>query len=282
MQIQWYPGHMTKTRRMIQENLKFVDVVVEIADARLPLSSRNPEILSIIGKKPKITLLNKADLADPRANQLWVDWYKAKGEQAILTDCVTGKGLHDLPQHAKLLLKEKIDRDVAKGIVGRAVKIMVVGIPNVGKSTLVNKMAGKASAKTGDRPGVTRGKQWVRLSNGLDLLDMPGILWPKFEDVEVGKRLAFTGAIKDEIMDVEELASWLLEYLKAHYQEKLTTRYKLEEVNDWTGYDILTEIGKKRGAILPGGVIDTFRMANMLLDEYRGGKIGQITLEFPR
>lgn len=280
MNIQWYPGHMTKTRRMIEENLKMVDLAVEILDARLPASSQNPVLSEILGQKPKIILLNKSDLADEVANQCWAKAFHEKGTPVLFTDCASGKGLGGLEETAKKLLSERIENDRKKGIVGRAIRMMVVGIPNSGKSSFINRVSGRAGTKTGDRPGVTRDKQWIRMKNGMELLDTPGILWPKFEDPEVGKRLAFTGAIKDEIMDVEELACLLIDTLSALYPNELKARYKLDSLCD-TGYETLEMIAKKRGFVMSGGALDTLRASNILLDEFRSGKIGRMTLELP-
>ncbi|WP_094546603.1 ribosome biogenesis GTPase YlqF [Petroclostridium xylanilyticum] len=281
MNIQWYPGHMAKTRRMIQENLKLVDMVIELVDSRLPLSSRNPDIDNILGSKPRLLIMNKCDLADPAVNAAWVQWFHDNGINILLVDSITGKGFNDIHNVSRQILKEKIEKEKSKGIVNRAIKLMVVGIPNVGKSSFINKFAGKASAKTGDRPGVTRGKQWIRLKNGYELLDTPGILWPKFEDPEVGKKLAYTGAIKDEIIDIEELTCSLLEFLRDYYPEKLKARYKLDNIAELKGFELLQNIGKNRGCIVAGGDVDTFRTAGIILDEFRGAKIGNISLEKP-
>jgi len=281
MNVQWYPGHMAKTKRLIQENLKLVDMVIELVDARLPLSSRNPDIDHIVGQKPRLLLMNKSDLADPSINILWETWFKDHHQSVLLIDSVTGKGFHQIEQEARKLLKEKIERDRSKGMVNRSITAMVVGIPNVGKSSFINKISGRASAKTGDKPGVTRGKQWVRMKNGLELLDTPGILWPKFEDVEVGKKLAFTGAIKDEIIDIEELTCNLLEFLRDYYPQNLMQRYQLDHVVGLKGFELLDLIAKKRGCIVAGGELDTFRAASIILDEFRAAKIGKISLERP-
>ncbi|WHH59428.1 ribosome biogenesis GTPase YlqF [Petroclostridium sp. X23] len=281
MNIQWYPGHMAKTRRIMQESLKLVDIVIELVDARLPLSSRNPDIDNIVGNKPRLMVMNKSDIADPTLNKAWMAWFNKNNINVILADSITGKGLNQISDYCREILKEKIERETSKGMVNRAIKLMVVGIPNVGKSSFINKLAGRASAKTGDRPGVTRGQQWIRLKSGFELLDTPGILWPKFEDVQIGRKLAYTGAIKDEIMDIEELTCSLLEFLRNNYPEKLKERYKLNEISDLSGYELLTNIGKKRGCIVSGGEIDTFRAAGIILDEFRGAKIGSMTLEKP-
>ncbi|NLY43807.1 MAG: ribosome biogenesis GTPase YlqF [Clostridiaceae bacterium] len=281
MSIQWYPGHMAKTRKIIQENMKLVDIVIELVDARLPRSSRNPDIDALLGNKPRILVMNKCDIADPDLNESWAEWYASHNIAVVLVDSISGKGLNQIGPLSRELLKEKIERDRQKGIVNRAVKAMVVGIPNVGKSSFINKFSGRASAKTGDRPGVTRGKQWIRIRNGFELLDTPGILWPKFEDEEVGRKLAYTGAIKDEIINTEELACNLLVFLRDNYPDKLMERYKLDSVKEKEGFELLHAVGKKRGCIVSGGDVDTFRASAILLDEFRGAKIGRITLEKP-
>ena len=281
MNIQWYPGHMTKTRRLLVENLKLVDVVVELLDARIPASSKNPEIDSIIMNKPRLILLNKADTADANISRQWSGWYKSRGIQAIFVDSIKGKGLNLMKDQLKVMMKERFDRDKLKGRIFRPIRTMIVGIPNVGKSTLINKIAGKAVATTGDRPGVTRGKQWIRLNPEIELLDTPGILWPKFDDQQIALNLAFTGAIKDDIMDVTEVAAALAQKLSTEYQDLFAQRYKLQNTEGLTGDELLQAAGKNRGCILPGGEIDLNRIAVVLLDEFRGGKIGKITLERP-
>jgi len=278
--LQWYPGHMAKTRRMIEENLKNIDVVVEILDARIPFSGRNPNFDDIIINKPRLVVLNKYDLADSSITDKWISWYQNQGIKVIPISCATGLGINKIAPGARELIKEKIEKANASGR-NIGVKIMMVGIPNVGKSTLINKLSGKASAQTGDRPGVTRTKQWIRLSNGLELLDTPGILPPKFEDQRVAVNLAYTGAIRDEIMEVELLAYSLLEYLRDNYEKELCERYKLDSISSLEGHEILELIGKKRGCVISGGEIDTERASNILLDELRGCKIGKITLETP-
>lgn len=280
MNLQWFPGHMAKTRRLMTESLKITDLAAELVDARLPLSSRNPEIDKILSGKPRIVILNKADMADENANKKWAEYFKSKGIHAIETSCATGKGFNLLTSYAKRALEEKISRDKNRGIT-RNIKIMVCGIPNVGKSSFINRLAGRAAAKTGDRPGVTRGKQWLRLDSGIELLDMPGILWPKFEDRGAALKLAFTGAIKDEIMDIEELACYLIDFLKKNYAENLINRYKLDSLACLENYEILQMIGKKRGFLISGGEVDTLRAANILMDEFRGCRLGRITLELP-
>ena len=273
---------MTKTKRLIQENLKMVDMIIELVDARLPLSSRNPDIDQLMGEKPRLVAINKSDLADADINQQWEKWFQAQGQKAVIIDSISGKGLKQIPNLCKQVLKDKLQRQKEKGIVKRSIKLMIVGIPNVGKSSFINKFAGKASTKTGDKPGVTRGKQWIRIKCEFELLDTPGILWPKFEDVAVGKKLAYTGAIKDEIIDdLEALTCELLTFLANHYPQNLMQRYKLEDIENQSGYELLQTIGEKRGCIIAGGEIDTLRAANIILDEFRGCKIGKISLEKP-
>ncbi len=281
-QIQWFPGHMAKTRRMISENLKNVDVVIEILDARIPRSSRNPEITKLIENKPSLIILNKASLADPAQNKLWQEYYNTERTQCILVDCISGEGLNKILPAIKLLLKEKLERYESKGMTGRRLFAMVLGIPNVGKSTLINKLSGGKKAKVENRPGVTRDKQWVSTGIGVDLLDMPGILWPKFEDRTVGENLALTGAVKDDILDIESLAMVYCNRMKNLYPETLAARYKLGEVEsfvDMGDYDLLCHIGKKRGFLVSGGEINTERTADMLIDEFRAAKLGRITLD---
>lgn len=279
--INWYPGHMAKTRRLIDENLKLIDVVVEILDARVPVSSRNPDFDTLFAAKPRVVVMNKFDLADERATAAWEKWYRDNGTRVLLSNSLNGKGVDRLAGEVKLAIADKLARDAARGVT-KAVRLMVVGIPNVGKSSLINRLAGRASAKTGDRPGVTRGKQWIRLKNGMELLDTPGILWPKFEDQRTGMHLAFIGSIRDEIMDVETLACHLLEYLRDHYAPLLVQRYKLDgDISALEGYELLEYIGKKRGFVVSGGEIDTYRAANVILDEFRAAKIGRVTLEWP-
>jgi len=279
--IQWYPGHMTKTRRMIEENLKYVDIIAEIIDARIPVSSRNPDIDALVGAKPRLIILNRADQSDPSMNRVWGDWFRARGYAVMECDAKSGKGVNQFSNAVKSVLKEKIDAWRKKGMVGRPVKAMVVGGPNVGKSTFINKVAGRKSAKAQDKPGVTRGKQWVAVDSGLDLLDTPGILWPKFEDERTGMHLAFTGAVRDEIMDTESLASELIFLLSVRYPESIRVRYKIDLPEGATGWTLLEKAARKRGFLVSGGEPDLERMANVLLDEYRGGKLGTFTLEVP-
>lgn len=281
MNIQWYPGHMTKTRRIMEEDLKLVDAVCEILDARIPISSRNPDIDTICGSKPRMIILNRIDMADPAMVARWSEYFKRKGWAVIQTDCKSRKGINQFAPAVRTLLAEKLARYAEKGQVGRPLKLMVVGIPNVGKSTFINQIAGRKGAKAENRPGVTRGKQWVTVDSGLLLLDTPGILWPKFDDEEVGRRLAYTGAVKDDVLDVETLACHLAAMLWARYPEAMRARYKLDPPEDASGYDLLTEAGRRRGFLLARGEIDTERMARVLLEEYRSCKIGRFTLEDP-
>ncbi|NTV90511.1 MAG: ribosome biogenesis GTPase YlqF [Clostridiales bacterium] len=281
MNIQWFPGHMAKTRRMLAENLKLVDVVIELLDARIPLSSKNPEIDSILGTKPRIVAMNKADLADEAISKEWQKWYASKGIPVIFIDSIKGTNYNKLRSDMKNMMKAKVERDKLKGRIFRPIRTMVVGIPNVGKSSFINKITGRANAITGDKPGVTRGKQWIRVNEEIELLDTPGILWPKFEDARIAFNLAFTGAIKDDIMDRIELAANLMEKLKELYPERLAERFKLKDIGEKTGLTLLENAGKNRGCILSGGVIDLQRISAILLDEFRGGKMGKMTLERP-
>lgn len=283
MNIQWFPGHMAKTRRLITENLKLVDVIIELLDARIPYSSRNPEINSLVNNKPRLVAFNKSDLADDKISQQWVKWYADQGIKCILINSINGKGLNEVKARARELMSEKIERDRAKGKLFTPVRTMIVGIPNVGKSSFINKIVGKASAVTGDRPGVTRGKQWIRINSEIELLDTPGILWPKFEDQEVGMNLAFTGAIKDDIMDIATVAMELLVRLSKTYPNELCTRFKLEPkiLEDIESLELLETVARKRGCIISKGQIDYSRISAIILDEFRGGKIGRITLEKP-
>ncbi len=281
MNIQWYPGHMTKTRRMIAENLKMVDVVAEIVDARIPISSRNPDIDDLVGSKPRLIILNRADQADPNMNKAWAEYFRGKGFAVLETDANSGKGVGQFSPMVRTLLKDQIAAWSAKGLVGRKVRAMVVGVPNVGKSTFINKVAKKKSAIAQNRPGVTRGKQWVTVDNSLELLDTPGILWPKFEDQSIGLNLAYTGAVKDDIMDLEELASNLMALLSSRYPEAIKTRYKIELPEGAQGWELLEAAGRKRGFLISGGEVNLERMSRVLLEEYRSGKLGRFTLESP-
>lgn len=279
--VQWFPGHMAKTRRKIKESLSLVDGVTELRDARIPLSSTNPELNDLIEGKPKIILLNKCDLADEKTTREWIEYYSKQNIPALAVDCRSGKGLNLFRKTVNEVLKDKIRQNEEKGMAGKAIRLMVVGIPNTGKSSFINRMAGNGKAKTEDRAGVTRNNQWYVIENGIHLLDTPGVLWPKFEDKDVGYKLAFTGGIKDDILDIEELAVKLLEILGKDYPDKLTERYKVRDFSELTGYELLEAIGRKRGMLISGGEVDTLRAATMLFDELRGGKIGKITFERP-
>lgn len=281
MNIQWYPGHMTKTRRMIAEQLKNMDAVCEILDARVPLSSRNPDVEELTKEKPRLIVLNRVDLADPAATRAWNAYFKSRGFAVLEANAKQGQGTKQFPAAVRNLLADKLAAYAGKGQAGRMVRVMILGIPNVGKSTFINQVAKRKTAKTEDRPGVTRTKQWVPVDQSLELLDTPGMLWPKFEDPEVGFRLACTGAVRDEIVDIEELASRLMAYLGQFYPKALLDRYKVEAELEESGYDLLAKAGKKRGFVMRGGEINTERMANVLLDEFRGGKLGRFTLELP-
>ncbi|MBR2304549.1 MAG: ribosome biogenesis GTPase YlqF [Ruminococcus sp.] len=291
-QVQWFPGHMAKTRRLMAANMKLVDAVVEMTDARIPYSSHNPEIGRLTQRKPRLVILNKSDAADPNVTDMWLDWFSKKNMCALALDCKSGKNINKFYVKLRELLADDIEKWNEKGMKGRPIRLMICGIPNVGKSSLKNRLAGSKLEKVEDRPGVTRGKQWVRLDEGFELLDMPGVLWPKFEDKLVGERLAFTGAVKDQIMDTEYLACRLLEYLKENYPELVVERYGIdlsgiEEPDDemmgcTVGYELLERVGKKRGFLVRGGEINTERAAATVLDEYRAGKIGRLTLEKPK
>ena len=290
--VQWFPGHMAKTRRLMQSNLKLVDAVVEMTDARVPISSRNPEMDRIVGSKPRIIILNKCDAADETATSMWLDYFKRNGIKALSMDCRSGKGVNKFIPALREHLKEQIDIWNSKGMVGRPVRIMIVGIPNVGKSSFINRLAGSKRARVEDRPGVTRGKQWVTIGNEIELLDMPGVLWPKFEDKTVGEHLAFTGAVKDDIMDLEYLACRLLQFLYEKYPENIAERYcidldgiyedEMSMSNCTVGFEILERIGRKRGFLISGGEINTERAAVTVVDEFRDGRLGRITIETPR
>ncbi len=281
--VQWFPGHMAKTRRQIKESLPLVDAVTELLDARVPLSSRNPELNELIANKPHIVLLNKCDMADEAASRRWKAWFDGRGTPALAVDCRSGRGLNAYGETVRKLLQDKIQSNIEKGMPGRALRMMVVGIPNTGKSSFINRMAGRSRAKVADRPGVTRQNQWFAIGGGIELLDTPGVLWPKFDDPEVGNRLAFIGSVKDEVVDVETLAVRLLAVLGAQYRDRLCDRYKLDEAAaaECGPYELLELIGRKRGMLVRGGEIDTERASAMLLDEYRAGRLGRITLEFP-
>ena len=279
MNYQWYPGHMTKAKRMMQENIKLIDLVIELVDARIPMSSRNPDIDELAKGKSRIILLNKSDLADKNSNEEWASYFKEKGFHVLLINSKTGAGIRAIQGLVQEACKEKIERDRKRGIVNRPVRAMVVGIPNVGKSTFINSFAGRACAKTGNKPGVTKGKQWIRLNKNLELLDTPGILWPRFENQRVGERLAMIGSINDEIIQMDELAISVITYISNRYPGLLEERFSIEGKED--GYAVLKEICKSRGCFLKGEELDIMRASHMVVDDFRSGKIGQITLEHP-
>lgn len=281
MKIQWYPGHMTKTRRMITEQLKNVDAVCEILDARIPVSSRNPDVDGLTAGRPRLVILNRTDQADPNATKQWAAHFRHLGYAVLETDAHSGAGVARFSAAVRELLKDKLKAYAEKGQAGRVVRVMILGIPNVGKSTLINRIAGRKTAKAEDRPGVTRSRQWVPVDSGLELLDTPGILWPKFEDERVGLHLAYTGAVKDEVLDTEELGGHLMALLRDRYPTALTERYRIEPKAEDSGYDLLEKAARKRGFLISGGETDTERMAKILLDEFRGGKLGRFTLEWP-
>lgn len=281
--IQWFPGHMTKTKRQIQASLKLVDAVAEILDARIPVSSRNPDLRNLIQNKPKIVLLNKCDMANQTATKMWIDHYAKQGIKAIAVDCKSGRGLNKFPSAVNEVMSERISRLKAKGMKNPTMRIMIVGIPNVGKSSFINKIAKQNRAKVEDRPGVTRGNQWFTISKSLEMLDTPGVLWPKFDDHTVGEHLAFTGAVKDQVIDIELLAVRLLDFLKKLKPAEFIDRFKLEEIDldEIDSYELLKIIAKKRGMLISGGEVNTERAAIMLLDEFRAAKLGRITVEMP-
>ncbi len=280
MSIQWYPGHMARARRLVQENLKLVDVVIELLDARIPASSRNPLIGKILGGKPHLVVLNKADLADPDLTRAWVDWFRARGLPSVAVDSTRRKGVAEIPVLVRRLVEDKIAPLAARGRRPRHPRCMVVGIPNVGKSFFINALVGSRVTRTGNRPGVTRGQQWVRLARGVELLDTPGVLWPKFDDPQVALKLAATGAIKEEVFDVEEVAAWLAEWLLQSFPRALEERYGLERLPA-RGYQVLELIGARRGLMGPGGTVDIFRASVYLLKEFREGRLGRFTLDLP-
>lgn len=277
--IQWYPGHMTKTRRQMEQDIKMVDLVAELVDARIPISSRNPDIDNIVKDKPRLIVLNRVDQADPEQTKRWTAYFKQKGYAVLETDAKTGKGVNRFSAAARESLADQIAKWKEKGQVGRPVRAMVVGVPNVGKSTFINHVAKRKSAKAGDRPGVTRGKQWVAVDSTLDLLDTPGILWPKFEDEKTGLHLAFTGAVKAEIIDLETLAHHLMNLLSNRYPDALRTRYNIEIPEGAQGWELVEAAARKRGFLISGGEVDLERMSRILLDEFRSGKLGNFTLE---
>ncbi len=281
--IQWFPGHMTKTKRQIRASLKLVDAVAEIIDARIPVSSRNPDLNQLIQNKPRVILMNKCDMANRTATKLWIDHYAAQGVTALAVDCKSGRNLNKFPAAVNTVMQEKIARMKAKGMKNPTIRVMIVGIPNVGKSSFINRIAKQNRAKVEDRPGVTRGNQWLTISKNLEMLDTPGVLWPRFDDKNVGEHLAFTGAVKNQVVDVELLAVRLLEFLKSLKPAEFITRFKLEDMDldNTDPYELLQIIGKKRGMLISGGEIDTERAAIMLLDEFRAAKLGRITVEMP-
>lgn len=279
MHFQWYPGHMTKAKRMMQENIKLIDLIIELVDARVPMSSRNPEIDELGKNKARLIVLNKSDLAEDRKNDLWTEYFQSKGFSVVKVNSKKGGGIKQIQSVIQEACKEKIERDRKRGILNRPVRAMVVGIPNVGKSTFINALAGKACAKTGNKPGVTKGKQWIRLNKNVELLDTPGILWPKFEDQTVGLRLAYIGSIKDEILNTEELAAELSKFLVNNYKGVLADKYAIEESED--GFDMLSKIAESRHCLEKGSELDTEKAARLMLDDFRNGRLGRITLEMP-
>ena len=280
-QVQWFPGHMAKTRRKIREMLPLVDAVTVILDARIPESSQNPEIADLIGKKPVLYLLNKCDLADVAITERWIAYWKKQGKTSLAVDCRSGKGLHQFRPAIRSLCKERIRINEEKGMAGKALRVMVVGIPNTGKSSFINRMAKESKAKVEDRAGVTRSNQWFVIDGGLELLDTPGVLWPKFEDPNVGDKLAFTGGVKDQVVDIELLAMRLLSILAQNYPQMLADRYRMTETAGLADYELLELLGKKRGMLMRGGEVDTLRAATTLLDEFRAGKLGRLSFEAP-
>lgn len=282
MHIQWYPGHMTKTKRMILENISLVDIVIELLDARIPFSSRNPDINEFAKNKHRIVILNKIDLADDKKTKEWVDYFEKNNCKVILVNSINGKGLKEIPEISKELMSEKIERLKSRGRLFVPTRAMIVGIPNVGKSTFINKFIDKSIAKTGDKPGVTRGKQWIKIKKDFELLDTPGILWPKFDDQAIGLKLAFTGAVNDDILDSYSLAVNLIDYLRKLYPTFVKQRYKIDFDEDTTSENILEKIGNERGFKIKGGNIDLTRTSKILIDEFRGAKLGKITLEEPK
>jgi len=290
MNIQWYPGHMTKAKRMMQENIKLIDVVVELVDARVPISSQNPEVRQLANQKPRIVVFNKIDLADPAQTDKWEKWFKEDGYVVAKVNSQNGQGIKQIGQAVKVACKEKIARNKRRGLINKPMRAMVVGIPNVGKSTFINKLVGKSSAKTGNKPGVTKGKQWLKLKNEIELLDTPGVLWPKFEDKAVGIRLAMIGSIKEEILDTEALASLMLEFMAEKYPRRLIEKYGVDiefkpqhpdavNENGALGYQLLTDIAASMNFLRAGGELDTLRTSKVLLEAFRNGKMGKITLE---
>lgn len=280
MTINWYPGHMKKTKELIQSNLKLVDVVVELLDARIPISSKNPQIDELVKGKERIVVFNKFDLADPEILESWIKYYKNRGIQSIPINCLTGEGVNRLIHEIKVTVNPIIEKLKAKGMKERNIRVMIVGIPNVGKSSLINKLAGKKSARIGNKPGVTRGKQWIRIRKGLELFDTPGILWPKIENKEVGLNLAYVGSIRDEILDIEEISLSFIEFMIKNYPQLLKKRYKIE-FNEDTNIEVIDKIAVIRGCLLKENRIDYYKVSKIILDEYRNGKLGKISLEWP-
>lgn len=281
MNINWFPGHMVVAKKQIKESLGLVDVVIEIIDARIPISSRNPDFDELVGNKPRVIALNKSDLADPAMNKKWIEHFKKQEIKAILMNSITGVGIKEVLKSANELMKEKLEKEAAKGRVGRSVRAAVMGIPNSGKSSFINKVSGKNAVEVGNKPGVTRKKQWIRTNQGVELMDTPGILWPKFEDEKIGLHLAYTSAIRYEILDNTELAINMLVELKESYKSALETRYKLTDISELEGHEILEAIGRKRGCMVAGGNVDLTKAANIVIEEFRKGTIGKITLEVP-
>lgn len=281
LNIQWFPGHMAKARRMISENSKMVDAVCEVIDARIPYSSRNPEVDNLINGKPKLIVLNRIDQADPSKTSIWAEYFKKSGAAVLETDSKLGKGTNTFQSAIRSLLKDKIAYYNSKGQTGRLLRVMILGIPNVGKSSFINRTAKRRATEASDRPGVTRGKQWINLGSGIEMLDTPGLLWPKFEDKLVGEHLAFTGAVRDDILDTETLGAHLMNTLYEMYPEAIKARYKITAEIGSDGFALLEQAAKKRGFLVSGGELDLERMANVLLDEFRAGKLGRITLELP-
>lgn len=290
MNINWYPGHMAKTKKQIIEDLRLIDVVIELLDARIPIASQNPDVKSMIGNKKKVVLLNKCDLADEKENTKWVNYFEKRGIKAILTDSQTGRGIQDVIKEIENMMKEDLAKSADKGRMGKSIRVLVLGIPNVGKSSFINRISKKSTAEVGNRPGVTRQKQWIKVSNNIELLDTPGVLWPKFENEKIALHLSYTGTIKDEILERSEIAFYLLKFLVEHYPETISQRYKMEkeEISDILNnnqnqseaiLEIMHIIGKKRGAIVSGGKVDEDKVANILLEDFRNSKLGKISLE---